>query len=99
MAVVRGGDLVSFNFTITPSTPPDCVVNYIITATSGGVSRDITVPAGQVDGSTPVNVGGFNVCGANHSFTVAPVTSDDQAGPKSDSVAQEALGKVRAEGA
>jgi hypothetical protein len=76
---------VSFDFTITPSTPPDCVVNYIITATSGGVSRDITVPAGQVDGSTPVNVGGFNVCGANHSFTVA------QTGPSSDIVDFEAL--------
>jgi hypothetical protein len=78
--------LGSFNFTITPSTQPNCVVNYTITATSGGVSRDITVPAGQVDGSTPVNVGGFNVCGANHSFTVAPVTSDGQTGPRSDSV-------------
>jgi hypothetical protein len=84
--VVPGGDLVSFDFTITPSTPPVCVVNYIITATSGGVSRNITVPAGQVDGSTPVNVDGFNVCGANHSFAVAPVTSDGQAGPRSDSV-------------
>jgi hypothetical protein len=78
--------LVSFDFTITPSTPPDCVVNYIITATSGGVSRDITVPAGQVDGSTPVNVDAFNVCGANQSFTVAPVISDGQTGPRSDSV-------------
>jgi hypothetical protein len=84
--VGQGGDLVSFDFTITPSTPPDCVVNYIITATSGGVSRNITVPAGQVDGSTPVNVDGFNVCGANHSFTVAPVTSDGQTGTSSVSV-------------
>jgi hypothetical protein len=96
LTVVRGGDLVSFDFTIAPSTPPDCLVGYIITATSGGSgdSRDITVPAGQVDGSTPVNVGGFNVCGANHSFTVAPVTRDGQTGPRSGSVAQEALGKA-----
>jgi hypothetical protein len=82
LAVVRGGDLASFTFTIIPSTPPDCVINYIITATSGGVSRNITVPARQVN----VNVDGFNVCGANHSFTVAPVTSDGQTGPRSDSV-------------
>jgi hypothetical protein len=88
--VVPDGDLVSFDFTITPSTPPDCVVNYIISATSGGVSRDITVPAGQVDGSTPVNVDGFNVCGANHSFTVT-VATDGQIGPKSDSLDIQAL--------
>jgi hypothetical protein len=92
--VVPNGDLVSFDFTITPSTPPDCVDNYTITATSGGVSRDISVSAGQVDGSTPVNVDGFNVCGANHSFTVAPVTRDGQTGPRSGSVAQDALGKT-----
>ena len=79
LTVARDG-LVSFNFTITPSTPPDCVVNYIITATSSDGSRNITVPAGQVDGSTPVNVDGFNVCGANHTFTVVPVTSDGQTG-------------------
>jgi hypothetical protein len=91
LTVVPGGDLVSFNFSITPSTPPDCVVNYTIIATSGGVSRDITVPAGRVDGSTPVNVGGFNVCGANHSFIVAPVISDGQTGPSSDSVDIQAL--------
>jgi hypothetical protein len=83
--------LGTFDFTITPSSPPDCVVNYTITATSGGVSRDITVPAGQVDGSTPVNVGGFNVCGANHSFTVAPVTSDGLTGPNSDIIVFTAL--------
>jgi hypothetical protein len=86
LAVARGGDLGTLDFTITPSTPPDCVVNYTITASSGGVSMNITVPAGQVDGSTPVNVDGFNVCGANHSFTVAPVTSDGQTGPSSDGV-------------
>jgi hypothetical protein len=91
LAVVRGGDLVSFDFTITPSSPPDCFVNYIITATSGGVSRDITVPAGQVDGSTPVNVDGFNVCNICYIFTVAPVTIDGQAGPRSDSVEVKAL--------
>jgi hypothetical protein len=86
LAVVQGGDLGSFDVIITPSTPPDCVDNYIITATSGGVSRNITVSAGQVDGSTPVNVDGFNMCGANHSFTVIPVSSDGQTGPSSDGV-------------
>jgi hypothetical protein len=79
LAVVRGGDFISFNFTITPPTPPDCVLIYTITATSSDGSRGFIVPASRVDGSTPVNVGGFNVCGANHKFTVAPVTRLDQA--------------------
>jgi hypothetical protein len=81
LAVVRGRDFGSFDFTITPSSPPNCVINYIITATSGG-GRNITVSAGQVNGSNPVNENGFNVCGANHSFTVAPVTFN-QTGPSS----------------
>jgi hypothetical protein len=84
--VAQGVNSTSFNFTITQSSPPNCVDNYTITATSGGVSRNITVSADDVDGSTPVNVGVFNVCGANHSFTVAPVTSNGQTGPSSDSV-------------
>jgi hypothetical protein len=89
---VQGGDLLSFNFSITPSSPPDCVVSYIITATSGSSGgRNITVPAGQVDGFTPVNVDGFNVCNISYIFTVAPVTIDGQTGPRSDSVEVKAL--------
>ena len=65
----------SFDFHIAPSTPPDCVVNYIITATSTDGSRIVTVPASEVDRSTPVNVDGFDVCTRTYSFTVAPVIS------------------------
>ena len=76
LTAIPGGDLASFDLTITPSTPPDCVVNYVITATSSDDSRDITVPASEVDGFIPVNVGGFDACTRAYSFTVAPVTSE-----------------------
>ena len=71
-----GEDLTSFDLTIIPSIPRDCVVNYIITATSSDGSRNITVPASVVDGSTPVNVGGFDVCTVAYNITVAPETSE-----------------------
>ena len=47
----------------------------LLHATSSDGSRNITVPASEVDGSTPVNVGGFDVCTRTYSFTVAPVIS------------------------
>ncbi len=87
LTVVVGGDLVSYDFTIIPSSPSNCVLNYIITATSSDGSRTITVPASGVDGSTPVNEGGFDVCTVMYSFTVAPVTSEGT-GPSSSSVNQ-----------
>ena len=77
--------MASFDLTITPSIPPNCVVNYTITATSSDGSRNITVPASEVDGSTPVNVGGFDVCTRTYTLYAAPVTSEG-AGPRSDSV-------------
>ena len=72
---VPGGDLASFDLTITPSTPPDCVVYYTITATSsdGSTSMNITLPASEVDGST-LNVNGFDVCTRTYNFTVTPET-------------------------
>ena len=61
-------------------------LNYTITATSSDGSRNITVPASEVDGSTPVNVGGFNdLCSKNYTFTVAPRTTAGT-GPMSDMV-------------
>ena len=76
LTAVPGEDFTSFDFTITPSIPPDCVVNYIITATSSDGSRNITMPASEVDGSSPVNVGGFDACTRTYSFTVVPETSE-----------------------
>ena len=61
------------------------MVNYIITATSSDGSRNITLPASEVNGSTPVNVGGFDVCTRTYSFTVVPETSEGT-GVKSASV-------------
>ena len=43
------------------------------------------MPASEVDGSTTVNVGGFNLCARRYSFTVAPVTREGT-GPTSASV-------------
>jgi hypothetical protein len=86
LTVAPGRDLVSFNFTITPSIPPDCVDNYTITAASSDGNRNVTVPADAVGGSTPVNVDGFNLCTTTYTFTVALVTSDGQTGPASASV-------------
>ena len=80
LTLVPDGDLTSFSFTITPSIPLDCVVNYIITATSSDGSRNI-----NVDGSTPVNVDGFDVCATTYIFTVVPETSGGT-GPRSASV-------------
>ena len=65
------------------------MVNYTITATSSDGSRNITVPASEVDGSTTVNVGGLDVCTRTYSFTVAPETSEGT-GPRSESVGHDA---------
>lgn len=73
--MASGGDFESFDFTIIPSSPSQCVINYIITATSNhGSSRDIIVPTNR---SIPrINAGGFSVCSRDYTFTVVPVTSE-----------------------
>ena len=83
LTAVPGGDTsTSFDFTITRSNSSECVVNYTITATSSDDSRDITVLPREVDGSTPVIVGGFSdVCTQTYNFTILPVTSDSRTGP------------------
>jgi hypothetical protein len=44
------------------------------------------VPAGEVNGSTPVNVDGFNMCGTTYRFFFAPITSDGRTGPRSGNI-------------
>ena len=83
LIVVPVGDLASFDFTITPSIPPDCVVNSTITAIgSGGSRRFITVPGSEVDGSSPVTVGSFDLRTEAYNFTVAAETIEGT-GPSS----------------
>lgn len=50
--------------------------NYTITATNSSGSRNITVPASKVNESTPVRVGGFDVCARTYRFTVTPETNE-----------------------
>ena len=72
LTVTPGNDLQSFDFTITPPTPSDCVVNYTITATgSDGSVATITVPASGMGRSAS----NFDLCTNTYSFTVAAVTN------------------------
>ena len=59
--------------------------NYTITATSGdGSTKYVSVPASEVNGSTPLNVGGFTVCTRAYTFTVAPEIIEEN-GPRTGS--------------
>ena len=86
LTAVPGGNLSSVDFNIALSDPPNCVVNYIITATTGSDSRDITVPAN----STILTVDGFNRCALSYSFSVLPETREGS-GTTSNTVDIEAV--------
>ena len=68
-------DLFSYNFTLSPpSTAPQCVTDYVITATScSGGRKTVTVPAGAV--GAPVTVGGLNLCADTYTFTAHAVSA------------------------
>ena len=85
LTAVQSEGLTSFDFTITPSNPPDCVVNYIITTTSSEGSRSITVPASD-DESITRTVEGFEVCNKMYTITVVPEISGGILGMRSASV-------------
>ena len=77
-----GNDLRSFDFTITPPNPPDCVTNYSVTVTGSDDSMEIlTLPASGMGNSGS----GFDLCGSTYNFTIAAV-SEGGNGATSESV-------------
>lgn len=76
LTATPGADLLSFDFLIAPPTPPDCVSNYIITATSSNNVREITLSTFRASVSAIYNIDGFDVCTTAYSFTVFARTSD-----------------------
>ena len=72
MLTVTPRDSRTFNFTITPPTPSECVIGYILNVTTAAAAPVmIHVPA---NGTVPdMNV--FDVCAVDYYFTLVPVTN------------------------
>ena len=72
LTATLSADLVSFEVTISPPTPLECVTNYTLTVNSSDNSdiMDITVPTAQ----TSVPVDDVSICSESYSITVVPNT-------------------------
>jgi hypothetical protein len=77
--------LHSYNFTISPPQPNQCILNYFIKPTDGRgvVLNNITVEVTERESPVTVTSSGFDLCNNNYTFTVVAWTA---AGPGDTSV-------------
>ena len=69
---VEPHDYQSYNFTVSPPTPSQCVLSYVITSADG--LRNITVNSTD-SGSSVTTADSFDLCNNNYSFTVVAMTA------------------------